>query len=250
MSGALSKCVWAAKLVVRRFPGTYRAFVWYTTKVGHGKVYRVRLGPLKGFRWQRDNSTSFWYHLGLYEPHVAQLIASRLSPGKCFWDIGANAGYHSLVAARVVGPEGRVLAVEPHPSIARTLRAQVSLNGLSNVFVHEAAVSGSPGQATLMARANTLMSALATVTDEGEAVPVASVSLDSLLEYGAPDVVKIDIEGGETAALRGAHEMLKRHPVMLLSVHGDTEPECRAILQGHGYAVTPLTGFGQMILAK
>ncbi len=249
----LLKLLWTAKTRVASSKTAYRAYKWATTSTGDGEVYRIRVGPMRGFRWRRDNRFPFWYHLGLYEPHVSALIAAHLRPGDTFWDVGANAGYHTLMASRVVGPTGRVLAIEADPDTCRLLREQMELNQVSNCEVLHAAVSGSDEPVTLMRQPNNLQSAIGTVTSAGEPLEVPGVALDSLADRaGRPDVVKMDIEGAEIFALPGGASLFTgpRRPRLLLSVHGaEAASFCRTFLREHGYEFQEEEGFEQMWVA-
>ena len=249
--GVLARA-WTAKSKVAKVPGLYPAFRAVTTKLGDGRVYTVRVGPLKGMRWRRDNSFPFWYHTGLWEPHVSALIDRHLRPGDTFWDVGANGGYHTLHAARVVGPSGAVVAIEADPNVARALEDNVAMNDLGNVTVVVAAVGGTDGTATFTRRANNLTSGLATTVQGGDAIEVRTVRLDSLLdEAPAPHVVKMDIEGGEIEAIPVAERLVGQvRPRWLMSTHG---PEARRLcldaFERHRYHVESEPGFGQMLVA-
>jgi predicted methyltransferase len=97
--------------------------------------------------------------LGLYEPDVAWFIYRLLRPGDVFYDIGANAGYFSLIAAKVIGSSGQVIAFDPVPKNAMTVREQVGLNGLgSRCRVESLAISDTDGAATfLVTRRNPML---------------------------------------------------------------------------------------------
>ena len=82
-----------------------------------------------------------YFHDEPYEPKLSEAIRERLQPGDVFLDIGANVGYFSVLAAHLVGPEGRVVAFEPHPEAIEILRQAVAVNGLVGVVeVVEAAL--------------------------------------------------------------------------------------------------------------
>jgi FkbM family methyltransferase len=236
--------------VALQIPGARRTFKWVTSRWGEGRVYTIRSGPMRGLRWRRENRFPYWYHAGRYEPNISRLIAAHLSPGGTFWDIGAHAGYHTLQGARAVGPSGRVLAVEPDPSVCRSLCEQVALNGFTNVTVIEVAVADSVGGARLVVREpdDTRASALESVhnpairNSEGVRIPIATTTLDTLAErYPSADLLKMDIEGSETTALPAGGrvwEGTRRPRRILLSYHGhDAGAFCQTFLLEHRFGL-------------
>ena len=79
----------------------------------------------------RDAAIAPWIVLdGLWETHVTDWLQQTLRPGQMFVDVGANVGYFTLLGAQLVGPKGRVVAVEAHPGLAELLRRNVIMNGL------------------------------------------------------------------------------------------------------------------------
>jgi len=147
-----------------------------------------------------------------YEAHVTDAIRKKLGPGMVFIDIGANIGYFSLLAARLVGKEGRVIAFEPFQQNVKLLHASLKLNGFDNIEVYPFAVAdknallaydnmGSNG--VVSEAANDLTSLLSTTL-------VWSVTLDGLLrDVKRIDAIKIDVEGAEYLAMIGGQELLR-----------------------------------------
>jgi SAM-dependent methyltransferase len=97
-------------------------------------LYAYRLGGL-GLAVVRGATDDLYYLLPQREGDVEAFIAGRLGEGSVFVDVGANVGYYTLLASRLVGPGGAVYAVEPIPSTAAMLRANVRLNDCRNVVV-------------------------------------------------------------------------------------------------------------------
>lgn len=239
--------------VLVRTPAVRKALKWVTSRWGEGRIYTIRAGPMKGLRWRRENRFPYWYHTGRYEPYISSWIAARLTPGDTYWDIGAHAGYHTLQGARAVGLHGRVLAVEPEASVCRSLREQLSLNAITNVTVVEAAVSDMVGSAHLVVpepddtRSSMLEEVGTTAAAGGHAVRthVMTTTLDELAErYPPAHLVKMDIEGAEAAALRGAGRLWEgkhRPRCILLSYHGrEIGAFCRSFLLERGYQLEEL----------
>src|SRR5713226_8570232 len=108
-------------------------------------VVPVLRGPLRGSKWIVGSSLHGWW-LGSFEHKKQTRIASALKPGSIFYDIGANAGFYSLLAARLVSP-GKVYAFEPLPRNVSYLQRHLELNETSNVEVLDLAVSDQVGTA-------------------------------------------------------------------------------------------------------
>ncbi|KAF0244315.1 MAG: FkbM family [Planctomycetota bacterium] len=181
------------------------------------------------------------HYSGRPEYHEMGLVAHLLRPGDRFVDVGANAGYYTILAASIVGPSGSVESFEPGlPALAR-LRENVALNGLGNVRVHECALSDASGPAPFVHDRDT-ENRLATPADAG-AVTVAASRLDEVIGEAPCALVKIDVEGAEMRVLRGAEAMLARKapPVWLIEVgkrlatFGATEEEMASWLAARGY---------------
>jgi FkbM family methyltransferase len=152
----------------------------------------------------------------LWDPETTEFILDNLSAGNVFVDIGANVGYFTLLAAQRVGDEGRVLCIEPNPSVAGQLRENVERSGLFNVTVVQAACSHTVGPRVLYLSgiSNTGRSSLSAENVDGaECVKVHCVTADGLVQdHGLLriDVVKIDVEGAEFEVLRGMTDILSR----------------------------------------
>lgn len=168
---------------------------------------------------------------GAHEPDVQALVAKFLKPGWIAYDVGSYVGFFALGMARALGPEGRVFAFEPDPENAARIREHVAKNRLpAQIQVVEAAVWHTTEETTISYRrglrarsqggveANGLKPVLAS----GEHILVPSISLDEFMARGnpAPQLMKIDVEGGEIAVLAGAERLLSVHkPLIICEVH-------------------------------
>jgi len=161
---------------------------------------------------------------GRWEPWIESVMAQEIRPGMRFADVGANFGYYTLLGAQWVGPEGRVYAVEANPGICRKLRKSVSVNGFDDrVRIHESGVWSE--EATLEFGFSHEYSGgggigLGAHPVWGvERVSLRVAPLDLLLsDVPAIDVMKIDVEGAEPAAIAGAAALLVRSPRITLVV--------------------------------
>ncbi len=218
---------------------------WYANRYPEGSVTTVRTGYAQGLRWARHHRyiNSFW--VGNFEIEVQRALARELKPGNAFLDLGANAGLFSLIGWKIVGLSGRVTSVDPDPVNHEALSELIELNGCKNWKICQVAVSDSEGTSPFSrSKPGAPMGKLGTVAG-AETFDVKLTTLDHLVaEIGVPDVIKVDIEGAEVAALRGAKKLLAEHaPKWLIELHSDEcERGVREILSKAGYRFTDLEG--------
>jgi len=151
---------------------------------------------------------------GVYEPATTAFFKEALKPGMTVVDVGANVGYYTLLAARLVGGEGRVYAFEPEPENFALLEKNVQANGFRNVVCLQQAVSDRCGRVPFyLSWGSEAHSLSAEVSSTSRSIEVASTSLDDFFrKEGWPsiDLIKMDIEGAETLALEGMKELIER----------------------------------------
>jgi FkbM family methyltransferase len=202
----------------------------------------VRSGPAQGIRLVVLPRREKYYWTGAYERELQDALVRLLRPGMAVWDVGAHIGFFSLLAARLVGREGVVHAFEPMSANRARLEAGLALNAGAGVVVHDRAVSATPGRAELHAHEHTTMWSLLETGRQGQ--PVEVVTLDQLAgELGAPQLVKIDVEGAEVDVLRGGERLLggEARPALLVEFTDE-----RALAAAHEllpeYGFEPLGG--------
>jgi FkbM family methyltransferase len=231
-----------------------RAFRAPLKLIPKGTVVRVLQGPLRGARWIVGSSTAGCW-LGSYELSKVRLFASTIQSGMTVFDIGAHAGYCTLIASRLVGGSGHVVAFEPAPRNLRYLRRHLSLNHASNVTVLEVAVSDRAGVGRFDAGAGSYLGRL----DPAGTIDVRTTTLDELVterSVPSPHVLKLDIEGAESDALVGAAAILRdARPAIFLATHGSkVHDSCISILRRSGYSVRALEhgdrGFSDELIAR
>ena len=180
---------------------------------------------------------------GVWDPALTAMIQSTLKPGDVFLDVGAHAGYCTLLAAKQVGPTGVVLACEPNPASVRQLEANIERSRLGNVIVESTAIGDSTDPVTLFlnAESNSGMASLSKANVSGNTgLSVQCAPLDELVrKHGIEraDLVKIDVEGAEMLVLRGMKDILRRlRPTVVLEL----EPH---LLSSFGVTVSDVTQF-------
>jgi FkbM family methyltransferase len=154
---------------------------------------------------------------GVYEPEVERVFREQLKPGMSVIDIGANIGYFTLLSRSLVGPSGKILAVEPNVENVRLIEASRRTNEFDNIDVLCAAASESLGVLTLHSEySNGSVVPAARVDDIWTSQLVPAVILDDIIGSRTVDFVKIDIEGNEPTAMRGLARMIERsHPFVI-----------------------------------
>ncbi len=216
---------------VRRFiKGVTKHF---TVQMRSGLLQGMRIVAVAGPKFSRDQ----------YEPALTQAFVENLHEGMIVYDIGAHWGYFSLLASRHVGDAGKIIAFEPHPHNVRVMEKNLKLNGIHNVHLLKVAVADTSGVATFDLGEDT---GLGRLSQKGS-YQVRVVRLDDLFEQGeipSPQLVKIDIEGAEGAALRGMRHILEEaKPIVLLETHGDEAyTESDTLLRQLGYQQIQLEG--------
>lgn len=196
-------------------------------------------------------------HGRLYEPEVCHVLFKTLKKGDTYLDVGAHIGYFAVIAAKLVGAEGRVVAFEPEAANLKRLAEHVRVNALDNVAVVDKVVCESQGPRTFFInRDNDGGHSLWDVgrhsfNVKSAAAPqpltLEATTLDATvatLGLAAVKVVKIDTEGGEHKILEGAKGAIERLAIPFiicelnefgLAQLGSSQPGLRAYMKERGY---------------
>lgn len=173
-------------------------------------------------------------------------------PGDTVIDVGAGVGEEAIVFSQLVGPTGRVIAIEAHPGVFGCLQETVRRSGLTNVTPLGLAVGAEDGAIEIALGDNFLTHSIVADRQLGAACKVPLRRLDSLageLGLGPVALVKMNIEGAETDALRGmagitpevAHAVISCHDFLANRPGGDpalrTRADCLPLLESYGYSV-------------
>lgn len=190
------------------------------------------------------------YATGEFDPVVFEPIRTALRPGGTFVDVGANVGFYSMLALDIVGASGAVHAFEIDPRPLRCLRKTIARERLTNLVLHEVAVGRTNGGTRLVAREDSGHSGVA---EDGRGPALAMVTLDRWWRQTRIEnvqAIKIDIEGGECAAVEGAQELIREmRPVVVCEADDDLQRrsggrvgDLMDLLTALGYRTSALPG--------
>lgn len=201
--------------------------------------YRVRFHP-------SAVSAAVWADPAHLNPEE-EFVAARLRAGETYVDVGANVGLLTMRAASVVGPRGRVIAIEAHPRTHRFLEDNLRLSGLDGrVQAIHRAVGEAPGMLTFT---DFMSDDQNHVSVDGAGMLVPVERLDDLVPAGPVALLKVDVEGFELQVFRGAPAVLERTRAVLFESwdhhaarFGNSAAAVVALLRSSGFTVHRLEG--------
>lgn len=219
--------------------------------VGHGVQMEADLRTVLGLGL---------YRRGVCDPEVV-LLERLLDEGDVFVDGGAHVGTFALVAAQLVGPSGRVVAFEPARRAADVLVTNIARNGFAWLELRRCAVTDLVGETEFVeirGAAAGFSALIPPATLEGEAYKVRTTSLDVALGDITVDFLKLDLEGAEARALRGAEKLLSRaRPHLLIEIEGahlqrqqSSAEDIDSVLRAHGYTLWEQIGRAPLRLRR
>jgi FkbM family methyltransferase len=223
----------------------------------HGLVWRLMWTEGMCQARTRDGATlevdasdlvgTYIAYFGVWEPNLTSWLEGRLRPGDVFVDVGANVGYFTVLASRLVGESGRVVAIEPSPLANTVLRRNVSDNGGENVRVEDVAVWDSSGEVVVFGASQrivggtTLDPAWAARWSLDTQIAVPAEPLSKLLsddEVARAAVLKVDVEGSELQVLEGMEPLFPRlrdDAAIVLELEGDAVRIATETLGRYGF---------------
>jgi len=215
---------------VRRWPVVGPTISWLSERLvpRHALIWaQVERGPAAGLWLLLNPRTGRLMLEGGGEPEVQAALVEHVRPGMTVYDVGANIGFFALLAARLVGPTGRVVAFEADPEIAARLRENAVRNSISWIKIEQQAVCAGPKEIYFQ-RADASISPDRGVGHivSGETTGTIRVRGTSLDDYtrneNAPDFLKCDVEGAEVDLFRGAEELLRtKRPMVVCEMHNE-----------------------------
>jgi FkbM family methyltransferase len=217
---------------LRRVPITegkgriYRRFARRDWPVGAVEDVRTKDGFLLRLNPRNEEHRRIYYYGEHDERYELALLRKIIQPSDVFWDIGANVGYYTCLAASLVGESGRVVAFEPAPTTRKFLEDNIRLNAFSNIAVLPYAVGERNGIAAIHMSDPALGEGTASLNasdDKSFSVDIEVRRLDDLYSsLPPPMVVKIDVEGVFGQLWRGAREFFSRNaPIVMAELKGE-----------------------------
>jgi len=212
---------WILALTKRHGLGTLSR--WHRWLYPNGQTFRLRTGSKM---YLPPDPHFFGYLSQVHEKHVADAISDFVREDSVCIDIGANIGFFTLMMADKVGPRGKVFAVEPIPENFRTLTRNARLNKEHKECIKPMhfAASDTCGQLGLVRRSESTLHEVTNLTSEDASIErIGAITIDSLIEeMQTPPIalIKIDVEGHESAVVRGAENSLRNGRIdrMLIEV--------------------------------
>jgi FkbM family methyltransferase len=193
----------------------------------HAKTETLKCSPLHGLdiRLRRSQRIERLMWAGAYERRLVARLKKIIKPSMTVFDVGANIGYIAAIAAGLVGQAGCVHAFDPNPDCYARLK--LNLSPLPQAYAHQSAISDYVGTLPLYLSENSEEqgwgSLLKDATTVRETMDVAVTTIDDFVAecgIGRVDLIKIDIEGNEMHALRGARKLIERdHPAMIAELN-------------------------------
>lgn len=198
----------------------------------------------------RARCDDLWHVLPWREHAIAAELRAKLRPGDIFIDAGANIGVYSVLAAQLVGPQGKVIAVEMMPDTADRLELNIALNKTSNITVCRAALSNVAGQVVtaIVTPGKYGQASIAKESDEdsAERIEVKTTTLDELARHlTLVHLMKMDLEGAELPAMQGGRELLTKTDYIIYESWGMSrraENPVDAHLTNAGFSLSILDG--------
>lgn len=196
----------------------------------------------------------------VHEESTTKLFEQHIKKGDVVLDIGANIGYFSLLAAKLVGDKGEVYSFEPEPRNYKYLMKNAKLNGYDNITAFQKAVSDKTGKINLficpydsghhtIKQFKGIKDYKPELADQKESVEVDTVKLDDFFKkLGKPiDFIKLDVEGAEVLALKGMDTVLRKNkdikliceffPLFITKMGNSPEQFIKKLLETYNFSI-------------
>jgi FkbM family methyltransferase len=192
-------------------------------------------GISKGLSFYLEMQSEKDYWLGNYELNLQNVLGSLVSPGMVVYDIGANVGYVSVMFGRITGAEGSVFCFEALPENQNRLNDNLELNKeLTNFVSVPIAVADKSGKVSFMVHNSDDMGKIKGSSGREEtyqdAIEIDAISIDDFVfdqKNTPPNLIKLDIEGGEIFAIPGMMRVIHKYqPTLIVELHG---PKCAEV---------------------
>ena len=212
--------------VIRPWRFLYEEIIWLFLIIrARNKTLTGIVDNQKMYLNRHDNGISkelFIY--GVHEPLSTKVIKSIITRGMTVIDIGANIGYYALIESKLVGPKGKVVAIEPNSENIEFLKLNIDKNSIKNVIIIEAAIGDYDGLGTLYLSemSNWHSMASSSLLRQTNSIKVKVNRLDSLIERLKIPVslIRMDVEGYEINVIKGMLGTLRKYsPCLMIELH-------------------------------
>lgn len=187
------------------------------------KIGKFVLFDGSNFEYPIKSAVGCYLFTSAFEPAEVAFVQENLKQGDIFFDVGANAGIFTVIAAKKIGSSGHVYAFEPGLNELKLLRHNIAVNNLTNVTVVERAVSSQSGTARFAVCYDGAMNSLAKTDHPGQQIKewqtIETISLDEFVQQmniGKINLIKIDVEGAEKLVIEGAKQICKSQDNLIL----------------------------------
>jgi FkbM family methyltransferase len=198
---------WVPRKIGESFWGNTRT----TIKTKYGALLAIDPSSL-------DVYISITINDGVWDQHIFNSCKKLLSTGDVFYDIGANVGYYSIEVAKLFGDRVRILSFEPQPSLCRVVAISGALNELRNLEVYEAMIGAENGCGEIFIPRHSIHASSISRETGAKRINCLKVTLDDAIDDGLPppNIIKMDVEGGELEVIQGASKTLKNFSPMII----------------------------------
>jgi FkbM family methyltransferase len=229
----LARKLWLYRLLLSIRPAQLADFAKKCCRIG-----RIEVVTVTGAKFWIDPVSIFGLSIlkqGEFEKPLTRAVLTLLRPGDSFVDVGANEGCFSALAARKVGANGRVLAIEPQRRLHDVLKRNIAANSLTNVDVVSAAVADKEGKTLLYLRPSTNTGASSFTKHwrfGNRTEEVHMTTLDRLLSernFASVRLMKVDCEGAEPPVIAGVKNALRARRIEIIVV--DCHPKIVSVTE-------------------
>jgi FkbM family methyltransferase len=214
----------------------------------------ITSGFLKNYKWSLHTSDET-YLSGIYDTETFVELKKHLKPSDIVYDLGANEGYYSIVASKIIGEKGTVYAFEPMPENISLLENHIKINSLKNIVVVPKAVSNKLDDLVFTntndRAGNTYINSSPKFNESDVRFSVKATTLDHFCfveKNKLPSLIKIDVEGAEYDVLCGAEKVIKESkPIIIVATHDfhvkGVKDKCINLLVSYGYKYHKLNNY-------
>lgn len=220
-----------------------------TQKTESGYRGEIRSGILSGHKITFPYLERLAYLRGTYEPHIAECLSQQVKKTAIIYDVGANCGYLSMIMAEL-SSDGKVFSFEPDQRNIKAIKQNISDNNIKNIRIISHPVNDRGGAVRFATYSSTLIShiAIGDQAPDAEFIDMNAITLDQFVYDDGnppPDLIKIDVEGGEVNVLLGSNRLLHEFTPDVIVEIRDFDNEYKTVceyMKNFGYKQKKLGG--------